>query len=125
MAKNKESATPNVRRLEEKQWMEVLLTEDEIRDEAKSLADALNKKREAEERLDAFKAQVKGEITELEGRINRAAALVNAGKEHRQVEVEVQLDFNLGMRIEIRKDTGEEFRRRPLTTDERQMELEV
>lgn len=115
----------NVKRTENSQWLEVKLTEEEIKKEAKELADAINKQREAEDRLDSIKAQIKGEVTELEGKIKKCATLVNQGKEHRPVPVETIFDYEKDSRTDTRLDTGEVISSRALTKDEKQMELQV
>lgn len=116
---------PNVRILKEKHYLECLLTEEELKQAGKELADAFKRKNAIEADLETFKTQKKAEVTQCEGDIAKNAALVNAGKEMRMVECETTLDFNSGKRTVVRVDNGLVVAERKLTAEEKQLELNV
>lgn len=127
MAKKNEKPAPprNVRIQKEKQYLEVNLTDDEAKRASKELADAIQRKNAIEDQIATFKAQKKGEITQCSGEINKNTILVVTGKEMRMVECEVTLDFDTGKRTVVRIDSGLIVDERGLTTDEKQLELNV
>ena len=116
---------PNVRIFKEKHYLEVQLTDDEIRQAGKDLADAIKRKNGIEADLETFKAQKKAETTQCDGDIAKNAVLVGAGKEMRMVECDVTLDFNANRRTSVRTDNGVVVQERLLTTEEKQLELNV
>lgn len=99
------------------------LTQKEIYEAGKSLADALKRKSECEVRLESFKQQVKAEITTAEGEASKFQGLVASEIEYRMVEVEARFDFKAGRKTIIRMDTGEIIRTENITEDERQRML--
>jgi len=130
VAKNngeKPATTPerNVRIMKEKHYLEVQLTEDELKQDGKELADSFKRKNAIEAEMETFKAQKKAEVTQCEGDIAKNAALVSAGKEMRMVDCEVTLDFNAGKRTVARIDNGIIVNERKLNDDEKQLELNV
>lgn len=127
MAKHeeKEPAPRNVRTFKEKQYLECMLTDDEMKQASIELANACQRKVAIEDQLATFKAQKKAEITQCEGDINKNTVLVSSGKEMRMVECDVELDFDRGRRMVTRVDNGLVVQERPLTSDEKQLELNV
>ena len=61
----------------------------------------------------------------LEARRSELASLLMRKEEHRIVKVERVLDLDAQVYRETRLDTGEEIKRRAITDEERQMEIEV
>jgi len=118
-------ADRNVRVFKEKQYLEVRLSDDEIKSASKSLAEAVQRKAEIKDQLATFKAQKKGETTMCDADINKNTILVGSGKEMRMVECDVTLDFDSGKRSVVRTDNGVIVEERPLTSDEKQLELNV
>ena len=96
------------------------LTQKEIYEAGKSLADALKKKTEHEVRLETFKQQVKAEITSAEGEAQKFQGLVSSEIEYRMVDVETRFDFKTGRASVVRMDTGELLKTREITDEERQ-----
>lgn len=127
MVKGKAADEPqrNVRLFKEKQYLEVQLTDDEVKAASKQLAEAIQRKAAIKDQLNTFKAQKKGEITMCDGDINKNTILVGSGKEMRMVECEVTLDFNTGKKTTVRTDNGTIIEERGLTSDEKQLELNV
>lgn len=129
MAKNGKEATPdkerNVRIFKEKHYLEVQLTEDELKQSGKELADGIKRKNAIEAELETFKAQKKAEVTQCDGDIAKHAQLVASGKEMRMIECEVTMDFDADKRTVARIDTGIIVNERKLTADEKQLELNV
>lgn len=124
MAK-KEPAPRNVRVFKEKQYLEVRLTDEEIKTASKQLAEAVQRKAAIKDQLATFKAQKKGETTMCDADINKNTILVGSGKEMRMVECDVTLDFDAGKRSVARTDNGTVIEERALTSDEKQLELNV
>lgn len=127
MVKGKAADEPvrNVRVFKQKEYLEVLLTDDEIKRSSQELANAIQKKDSIQDQLATFKTQKKAEITMCDGEINKNTVLVSSGKEMRMVECEVTLDFNTGKKCTVRLDNGIVVDERPLSTDEKQLELQV
>lgn len=101
-------------------YLPCVLTQKEIYDAGKSLSDALKRRAECENRLDAVKQQIKGETTQAEGDIAKFSALVSSEKEHRMVDVEVRFDFKADTKTTVRMDTGEIIKSERITDEERQ-----
>ena len=70
---------------------------------------------DAKERKDAIKS--------LQGRFDELMEKVDTGREHRNVKVLVTHDYEDGLYLAIRQDTGEEIARRPLRENERQQDI--
>ena len=73
-----------------------------------------------EDRQNSLKQELKGRIAGLEARRTEISAKVNRGKELREVQIEVLADFKTDIATEIRMDTGEVLRERPLRDNEKQ-----
>lgn len=100
--------------------LEVALTEKELKEASKVLAESFRAKNALEAEIDTFKAQKKAEITKLDGVISLNAGLVNNEKEFRAVECEIRFEWERGNKVITRMDTGEEMRTEPITNAERQ-----
>lgn len=105
-------------------YLECKLTEPELKDAGKKLADAIQKKTEVEARVESFKTQAKGEIAEIEATIGKMSALVNNEKEFRTVECLIEWDFKKRIKSFVRKDSGEVAKTDRISDDELQMELD-
>lgn len=99
------------------------LTQDEVKRAGKNLAEALQRKRELESRLESVKQQIKGEITSAEGDAQKFEQLVATESEGRMVPVDLRFDFKRSVKETIRTDTGEVVKSEPITDEERQREL--
>jgi predicted transcriptional regulator len=105
--------------------LKVTLTIEERAAYGEQQAKALEELRALEDRLAQVKTQIKGQQTELDARINRISETIRNGYEYREVEVETVKDYDLAIAKFYRKDTGEMYRTRPLTKEERQGELAI
>ena len=83
------------------------LTDEEMLEISKEMSEHINKKKEAEDNLAAFKAQINSEIKGHEAHINRAAGLNQAGYEYRNILCEVKVDEIANTVYWIRTDTQE------------------
>ncbi len=83
------------------------LTDEEMLDISKEMSEHINKKKEAEDNLAAFKAQINSEIKGHEAHINRAATLIQAGYEYRNILCDVKIDESANAVYWIRTDTNE------------------
>jgi len=101
----------------------VALTDDEIRKAGDALAMACEDITSEEARAKEIKDDLKNRMSSLEAERNRLAVLVRRKEEYRQVEVDIWFDYQRGMVEEIRTDTGEQIKIRPMTDDERQQGL--
>lgn len=71
----------------------------------------------------SIKKEMASKLAGLEAKASEISAKVNRGKELRDVQIEVVADLITGTATEIRMDTGEVHRERPLRDDEKQAEL--
>ena len=65
----------------------------------------------------------KDKIKALQGRFNELMERIGTKQELRDVEVLIIYDYEEGLYIAARQDTGEEISRRPLRENERQQEI--
>jgi len=90
------------------------LTEKEILAYGRELAQINQEIASEEDRQSSLKQELKARIAGIEARRTEISAKVNRGKELREVQIEVTADFKTDMATEIRMDTGEVYRERPL-----------
>jgi hypothetical protein len=99
------------------------LTDEEFMARARDLARANQNIEALEQRQTDMKAQMKVEMTSAEAEQGRLTLIVARKAELRDVEVLVLADLKTGIARYVRQDTGEEYRTRPLTVEERQEKL--
>lgn len=87
--------------------LKCILSDDEMLGISKEMSEHINKKKEAEDNLASFKAQINAEIKGHEAHINRAAGLIQAGYEYRNILCEVIVDETKNEVRWIRSDTNE------------------
>jgi hypothetical protein len=103
--------------------LECILTDKEKLAYSKDLGDSLSQMKRGEEKLKSFQTQAKAELAGLDAKINSLADKVNTGREHRDVECEVVLDFKNKEKVWTRTDTGEIAKSDIITEKELQEEL--
>jgi hypothetical protein len=110
--------------------LSVKLTEEEIANKQDELVSWTRVRSENEHQLEAWLSDMKEERKQKEAQIlaaagyaNRAADVIEAGEERRDVEVSDHFDG--GNIVTIRNDTGEVVATRPAGDDERQMLLKI
>jgi hypothetical protein len=87
--------------------LKCVLTDEEIMAVSKEMAEHINKKKQAEDNLASFLAQLKAEIKGHDSFINKDAVLINSGHEYRNVKCEVVIDEKANKVVWVREDTGE------------------
>jgi hypothetical protein len=103
--------------------LQVVLTNDEIRDKAKDLARAQIDIEEQEKRLKDVQADFKAKIATLEASISILSRAISNGYEYRDIECEWSFDWKKGEKKLSRLDTNEVLRTEKVTQEDRQMKL--
>ena len=106
-----------------KDYLKCLLTEKEKTELSAKIAKAISDRTSAEAKLKEVSASIKAQIAQLDAEISEKALQINNGYEYRNVECRMDKDYRLGSVTITRLDTGEVIRERPMTAEERQMEL--
>jgi len=99
------------------------LTDDELIDRSRKMAQIRADLRVAEYEFDHLKKERKSQITILAEKVDSLIAIIHAGKEERRVECIVEDDFEKGMRSWI--FNSKVLKTRPLQDHERQMNMET
>lgn len=103
--------------------LECVLTDKEKLAYSKELSEAVSKKTRAEESLKSFQTQMRAEITGNEAKINLLAEKLNTGKEYREIDCEINYDFEKKEKTWVRLDTGEIVKTRAIPEEEMQEEM--
>jgi hypothetical protein len=103
-----------------KDYLECDLTAAELAERSKAAADTQLKLRETETEKKRIDQKLGSEIKLLQQEVDRLATIVSKGKERRDVECTSEIDWDSFRIRYIRLDTGEVYRERELTEDERQ-----
>ena len=106
-----------------KEYLKCHLTEKEKTELSAKIAKAISDRSSAEAKLKEVSASIKAQIAQLDAEISEKALQINNGYEYRNVECRMDKDYRLGSVTITRLDTGEVIRERPMTAEERQMEL--
>ena len=101
------------------------LTDQELLDYGAELGSTIQDISAEEARQTSMKTELKARMTALEAKSAELSTKITRQEELRDVKVEPRLDFKAGIYREVRTDTGEVIRERPITDDERQEELEI
>ena len=106
-----------------KEYLKCQLTEKEKTELSAKIAKAISDRASAEAKLKEVSTSIKAQIAQLDAEISEKALQINNGYEYRNVECRMDKDYRLGAMTITRLDTGEVIRERPMTSEERQMEL--
>ena len=106
-----------------KEYLKCQLTEKEKTELSAKIAKAISDRSSAEAKLKEVNASIKAQIAQLDAEISEKALQINNGYEYRNVECRMDKDYRLGTVTITRLDTAEVIRERPMTAEERQMEL--
>ncbi len=106
-----------------KEYLKCQLTEKEKTELSSKIAKAISDRASAEGKLKEVSTSIKAQIAQLDAEISEKALQINNGYEYRNVECRMDKDYRLGSVTITRLDTGEVIRERPMTAEERQMEL--
>lgn len=101
------------------------LTQEEQNTVAGDLANAIARKKEAENDLASMSKQMKSQIASIEAEIDKLAPVVAARAEYRKVKCEKILNYTTGRVEFIRTDTGESVEKRDMYEDEKQGQLKL
>lgn len=101
----------------------VKLTEDELLDRGRRLAECHSRIDDADAALNEAKADHKAAVTPIMTEIDTLAATIRRGTEDRSVTCDLVINEPMTRVETVRRDTGEIVRVRPLTEEERQREL--
>ena len=115
---------PRLRLEHEKRTLRCVLTETELRRRGQDLAYGLRKVSEHEADLAAAKSQYKSVIDRATAEVATLREAVATGSEFREVTCDLFFDYDQTEVRTYRTDTGEELERRPMTTAEKQREIE-
>ena len=102
-----------------------VLTEEELRGYGVDLALCVQDVAAETDRQADIRAQMKARMAELEARQSQLAIKISRREEYRDVDVEVEYDYDGGCVRTVRTDTGEQLSDRPMREDERQPALPV
>ncbi len=103
----------------ETRFLNVPLTQDEMRQRGEQLADIIKERDELALEQKKERDAMKEAMETVEGRIRHLASVVNARVEERSVQVEIRYSTTLHMIEEVRTDTGEVVKTRTPTEDDK------
>ena len=103
--------------------LKYVLTGEELKKISEQMANAVLERDEALDGLKSVQAQFKARITGAEAMISLSASKIQTGYEFRNINCEVQRDYDTGQIQLIRIDTGEIIETRAMTASERQQDL--
>ena len=109
----------------EKRFLPVPLTLTEKLEMGDSLVKLLGEASDIEAELAQDKLRAKEQLGLNEGKRNDVVHMLRRGSVDREIEVEIELDFQAGKVSYTRRDTGEVYHERPMTYDERQTALKL
>jgi len=107
------------------EYLKCPLTDQELKREAEKMANAFSKLSELEGTLKSAKKQIESEIAKVEADLSLAVEKYRSTFEMRNVECEVEKNFQTNTVTVIRLDTLEIIRERALTGEERQLMLDL
>ncbi len=108
-----------------KEYLKCPLTEAELRAQAEKMAQNLSQIAQYEADLKSIKKQIESDIARCQADLGSAVEKFRSGFEMRNVDCEVQKDFQTNTVRTYRLDTGEMIRERALTAEERQLMLDL
>jgi hypothetical protein len=104
-------------------WLPCRLTEGEVKEAGKTLAESLRRLDEAEERKKAFHSGIKSEILKIMGDVEESRSKVSTETAYRNIQCEVLFFFKRGEKEFHRTDTGELVKTEKITDEERQLKV--
>lgn len=106
-----------------KRYLKYVFTEEEKKLMGSDLAQKFAIHTEAEGRLKSVSTQIKSEISTIESQMASISEKIRSGYEYRDIECDVEMDYDRGRVVVIRMDTGEIVEDRAMSVDERQKPL--
>jgi hypothetical protein len=107
------------------EMLPVKLNNPDLLERAKSIGQVHDKLQQHLLHAAEVRTQLKKEEGELSMEVDRLAFILRTGEEPRPVEVEAWADFEKGLLLEIRKDTGAVIHKRRLNDEDRQGEFDL
>lgn len=107
-----------------KEYLKCVLTADEFKSMSSDLAQQTVEIQELEDQKKAASSDFKSRIDAATAHTSRIARILRDGYEMKDVECETTFDLESGMVVTVRKDTGEIYKTRPMSQDERQQEFD-
>ena len=104
--------------------LECILSDAELKEAGKLLAEAVRKTEEVEGRKESFMSQIKADLAEAQAVVLKQSALVSSEKEFRAVQCDIKWDFKKGTKTITRADTKAVVRVDEISDMERQEELD-
>lgn len=101
------------------------LTDEELLRYGGELGSVIQDIAEEEERQASLKQELKARLAGLEAKRTELATKIVRREELRDVEVQPERNYDASRYYEIRIDTGEVIKERPLSAEERQLGLEI
>jgi hypothetical protein len=120
MAKNREI----VKHTEETHTLPCKLTTEEIADAAEELASAIQELEGVEIEKKAVAKEYNSQVDNIKKRIHRLMTHVKNGVAYRSVKCDLQFHIKKVLAILVREDTGDIIEERPMTEEEKQMQIE-
>lgn len=109
----------------ERRSLPVLLTQDEMLEQAKLMADASEEAEAQRAELKTVTTQIKARIEEAEAKATGARVRLRSGYEYRPVPCTVTKDWSTKTVTVRRDDTGEIVSARDMTNQELQIEIQI
>lgn len=123
MSKNEMPQDPNIEFTKSKESLKVILTDAELLELSRTNSAAGRDIIAKEEELQAVKSQFKADIDKLKAARAGYDTLINNGWEFRTVDIRIVKDFRENTVKNVRMDTGEVYRTRPMEENEKQRKL--
>lgn len=105
--------------------LECKLTDQELKEYSKRLADCVSRKSREEDSLKSYSTQAKAKIQSCDAEINLLSEKINTEKEYRMIDCTVEYDFKKGIKSITRNDTDEVVDQEIISEEERQEELSL
>jgi DNA segregation ATPase FtsK/SpoIIIE-like protein len=118
-----EESKAHIRERKTIKFLPVKLTEDEVRDLGKNLADEMGRLVELETEAKQAANQYKSSMKQIQATTARLSGLVRQGYEQREVGCLEIINYKTNRMVVQRTDTGIVVEDRPLRMDERQLEI--
>ena len=106
-----------------KEYLKCLLTDQEMKKEAESMANCFSKLSELEATLKSAKKQIESDMARVEAELGSSVEKYRSGFEMCNVDCRIDKDFQTNTARVIRLDTFEIIRERAMSSEERQQSL--
>jgi hypothetical protein len=122
--KPKKPKSPDIKTLPVKLMLEIKLTDAELQDYGKQMAQATSELGRKKDYRKSVIAQIDSEVKSVEAKVNALADKINSGIEYRETECTLIYNYKKMLRHTVRIDTGEVVAEQKITPEELQTEIE-